>query len=82
MFALRRAYDPITDARFDIQVSRLNQSYAFAVYRAIETSQLDFRYHRGEFLVSHEDLVDQAGPGSDTTDPEGGCYIPDHAYLA
>jgi hypothetical protein len=81
MRTLPRPFDPVVDARFDVRVKFLKPGYARAVFRAIETGQLDFRYRRGEFLVSRADLDDQAGYGSDTDDPEGGCYIPAEAIL-
>jgi hypothetical protein len=67
---------------FDVQVSKLHDNYARHVTAAIERRSMDACSWDGEWWVCRTDLIELAGPGSDTADLEGGCYIPGHAVIS
>lgn len=67
---------------FNVSVGALAPGYASAIKEAIERGSLQhYQDSFGNTWVSHSDLVELAGPGSDTDEPEGGCYIPCQAVI-
>lgn len=67
---------------YDVSLRALSQGYAATIHQAIERGQLDcYQDPYDGTWVSRTDLMELAGPGSDTDDPDGGCYIPSYAVI-
>jgi hypothetical protein len=66
---------------FNVKVSELRPGYADAVRRAVEEGLLDGYVTAGNLYVNYGELSDLIGPGSDTIDLDGGCYIPPGAII-
>ncbi|WP_164117368.1 hypothetical protein [Sphingorhabdus sp. Alg239-R122] len=67
---------------YNVDLHKLGPSYGAAIKRAIANGELDCLVSRGIHRVSYRDLFELAGPAADPSDPDGGCFIPDHSVLS
>lgn len=66
---------------FNVKLSALSPSYAAVIDRAAHDGLLDMIFWRGERYAILSDLDELCGPGADTRDPAGGCYVSASALL-